>query len=280
VDGASVEPALTVVVPFWDLDPGLLLEALASVAEQGVPARTIVVDNASTVALPALPPGVEVRRLPRRVEVGEARNAGLELVETARVLFLDADDLVLPGAFAFMLGQLGDRPGAVVSCGTAIVWRPEREQLDAALARAPRLPLLSAYRLQSRPRLLALVNTVRMVASVSCTVLDTAAVREAGGFSGARVEQDWALSAALAFRGPVVAGTRPVKVHRVRPGSLSHQKAADWRLASAARREVRRRLRHDPRVPVAVRWAAPILACLHARPALRRLAGRGAGPAS
>lgn len=269
---ASPRPGVTVVIPFWDLDPQILLDAVSSVAEQGATYRTIVVDNASTVPLPELPGYAEVLRLPERGNVGDARNAGLALVETSHVLFLDADDILFPGSIPFLLEQLGRRPDVVASCGGGVAWRPGPGGGETVPWRRGRFHLLNTLRLQRLPRLLALVNTVKMILSMSCTLLRTDAVRAAGGFSSDVAEEDWVLSAALAFHGPIVAGTKVVRRYRLRPDGLNTQKAADWRISSAARRELRRRLRHDPAVPLAVRLATPLLAVLHARPALRRLA--------
>ena len=68
--------------------------------------NVVVIDNNSDVVLPPLPPGVEVVRLPKRVSVGAARNAGLALVETGKVIFCDADDRLLPGAIAFLTSRM------------------------------------------------------------------------------------------------------------------------------------------------------------------------------
>jgi glycosyltransferase involved in cell wall biosynthesis len=278
-----VSAGLTIVIPYWDLDPEYLLEAVGSItAGQGGPYRTIVVDNASSVPPPELPPSVEIVRLPERVHVGEARNAGLALVETSHVLFLDADDVISPGSVPLLLQQLERRPDAVVSCGSGRIVPPPIRALGGEETRTwrrrrlrrRRRRLLNVYRLQRWPRLLAVVNTVEMIVSMSCTVMRVDAVRAAGGFSADLAEEDWVLSALLPFHGPVVAGRFPVRGYRLRAGSLTVQKGADWSVASRARRQMRRRLRRDPAVPLPVRWATPLLAALHGMPELRRLQAR------
>src|SRR5258705_5095063 len=78
---ASSSAALdvTVVVPAWgDYAGEPLGEALDSLQTQDLPARIIVVDNASEPAL-AVPAGVEVVRSAERLSVGAARKLGLEL---------------------------------------------------------------------------------------------------------------------------------------------------------------------------------------------------------
>jgi glycosyltransferase involved in cell wall biosynthesis len=263
-------PGLTIVIPYWDLDPQILLDAVDSLAEQEQTYRTIVVDNASAVPLPPLPPHVEVLRLPSRVCVGAARNAGLAIVETAHVLFLDADDQLFPGSIPFLLDQLAANPWAIASFGTASPWWP-----DASAARRHRRRkrfLLRLTRLQRFPRLLRAVNTFRMVLQPSAAVLRTDVVRRAGGFSVHAAEEDWVLSALFAFQGRVVADKRHVRRYRMRPGSLNRIK--DWRISTDARREMRRRLRQDPAVPFLIKVSTPLLAVLHSRPLLTALRDR------
>ena len=263
---------VTVVVPWWDLDPGFLTEALASLAGQERIARTLVVDNASTVA-PALPPGTEVLRLPARVTLGAARNAALAQVETPYVLFLDADDLLLPGTIGFVAERLDGRPDAVASCSGIVAWDPER-----GTRRTAAWPPAYAFRLCRRPLLCALVNTVRALVPMTAAVLRTDPVRAAGGFPDTG-EEDWVLSAALLFRGPALLDPRPGLQRRLRPDSRYALQHTDWRASVAARRELRRRLRRDPAVPLLVRAAMPLLAVPHARNAfLRWRRARRGGP--
>jgi glycosyltransferase involved in cell wall biosynthesis len=265
------ERDLTVVIPYWDLDPTFLLEALASLAEQAVSVRTIVVDNASAVPLPELPSGVEVVRLAQRVSVGEARNRGLALVETSHVFFLDADEVLPPGAIRALLDPLVHCPGAIVSQGRAVRWHwPEMKYRPLRPA-----PLNVLVRLLQRcPRAFAAVNTCWMLLSMTSTVLRVDTVRRAGGFSSDVAESDWVLSAVLAFKGPVVFVPRVTRIMRLRPDSLTRRKARDWRISANARREMRRCLRGDPDVPRLVRWTTPLLAVLHARPVLSRTGRR------
>jgi glycosyltransferase involved in cell wall biosynthesis len=224
-------PELTIVIPYWDLDPQILLDAVSSLSEQGATYRTIVVDNASTVPLPPLPPHVEVLSLPRRVGVGAARNAGLAVVETSHVLFLDADDQLFPGSIPFLAGQLEERPDAVASSGGGSAWWPDPSAARVLVPRRRRRwhRRLRLVTLQRRPGLLRLLNTVYMIFQPSCALLRTDAVRRAGGFSTHEAEEDWVLSALLLFQGDVIAGTRDVRRYRMRVGSLNRIKHRDRR---------------------------------------------------
>jgi glycosyltransferase involved in cell wall biosynthesis len=270
-------PQLTILIPYWDLDPRYLLDAVASLENQGGPYRTIVLDNASTVALPELPPFVEVHRVPRRVTIGEVRNAGLALVETSHLLYLDADDRLVPGAVSLLLGLLREHPDAVACCGVGARLEGEdygppsgRSRQRGRLHRPIGGKHLNTYRLQGHPRLLAWVNAARMIVWINSTVIRTDAARATGGFPPLSAEEDWVFSALLAFQGPVVATDQFVRYYRWRQGSLTAQKFQDWSLSSAARRELRRRLRRSPAVPPLLRWSAPLLAVPHGLVDLRR----------
>jgi hypothetical protein len=136
-------------------------------------------------------------------------------------------------------------------------------------------PLLMVARLLLRhQRALAIVNTWWMLLSLTSTVLDVDTLRRAGGFSEDAAEEDWALSAVVAFKGPLIFVPAVTRIRRFRPDSLTQRKTRDWRIASNARREMRRRIRQDPDVPRLVRWATPLLVLLHARPTLKRAGQR------
>jgi glycosyltransferase involved in cell wall biosynthesis len=270
-----VTSGLTIVIPYWDLDPQILLDAVGSLADQGATYRVIVVDNASAVPIPPLPPNVEVHRLPSRVSVGVARNAGLALVDTSHVLFLDADDQLFPGSIPFLLGQLEACPDAVASIGRAQAWRPDPTvPARYRFRHLRRRFFLRVTRLQRFPRILGAVNTIYMILQPSAGVVRVDAVRRAGGFSSDEAEEDWVLSALLPFYGQVIAGRQYVRRYRIRAGSLNRIKSRDWRISAGARREMRRRLRRDPAVPLLIRASTPLLAVLHSRPLLHELRRR------
>jgi glycosyltransferase involved in cell wall biosynthesis len=103
--GSADAPRLSILVPTWNA-AATVERALASVlAERTIPLELVVVDDASTdgtadlvAALAEGDPRVVLVRLPANGGVSNARNRGLATVRGEWLGFLDADDLLLPGA--------------------------------------------------------------------------------------------------------------------------------------------------------------------------------------
>lgn len=239
---------ITVVVPAWDVDD-VLPECLQSVQGQDLVPSILVVDNASGSPI-QVPPGVAVLRLPKRVSVGAARNAGLAAVDTEYVLFLDADDLLLPGVLRRLHRRLEERPEVVGTCGGILAWDPTSGERAAA-----RWPFRWAIRLHRHKRLFAVVNCVRDVfPTVGPVMMTTSAAKASGGFGDASWAEDWALGASLCFCGSVDMFSEPCELYRIDANrrTLSDIKAdGGWPAARAGRALVRHRLRVSPVVP---RW--------------------------
>lgn len=235
-------PDVTVVIPAWGALVAFLPDALASIREQIGVARVIVVDNAS--APPVVASGAEVVRLPQRVSAGAVRNAGLEVVRTPYVLFLDADDLLVRGAVERLRSPFDVRPELVVSAGRAEGWQPHTGR------RAPwGFPPTSALYLHSWPQAFAAANLLRnRLPVVGAAILSTHAARAAAGFSATDRGEDWALGAVLAFLGPVRIEDACLLTIRVRPDSLTSRNE-HLRGILATRRELRRRVRRSKHVP-------------------------------
>ena len=185
---------LTVVVPVWGSYVGPpLAEAVESVRRQSVPARILVVDNASEVPVPALE-GASTVQSPIRLHAGGARNVGLEHVETPYVVFLDADDILVDGALEMMLEVARRRPDAVAWV-LGIV--------DGVTGRRHRSPRQLGRFLAPFPPAFAVANAVwSLLPTQGATLLRTELVREVGGYDDSdRGGDDWPFCAALAFRG-------------------------------------------------------------------------------
>ena len=250
---------MTVVIPVWGAYVEYLPGALASIRRQGIDASVIVVDNAATPAVDA-PDGCEVVRSPARLSRGAARNLGLAHVRSELVVFLDADDLLVPGALRRLVATLDRNPESPAAVGRII-------DPAGVVFRAPRRV---AARLAGRRRLFAWLSAVwPLVPTQGATLLRTAAVREALGYGDASYGEDWMLAACLTVRGPIAFDPAPALVYRWRAGEPSPSRRT--RLESAAR--VRARLLDDPnaggRVSLAALALAQLLAVLTAQPLAR-----------
>ena len=259
-------PPIAVVIPVWDSYVQFLGEAVGSVRDQGVDAEVIVVDNDSTTPVPETTQA-RVVRSDVRLSTGAARNLGLEHVTAPLVVFLDADDVMLPGSLAALLAGLRDGD---IAFAMAIV--------DGDTGGRHRAPRRVAYVLARSPRLFAVANTVwSLLPTQGATVMRTDDVRAAGGYGDRSQGEDWALGAALTWRG---------RVRLVHEAGLLYR----WRFDSPGRpgseadlldnaRSLRERLRADAALPAPARALLPLVAAAQwfavaiVRPLVRSLRG-------
>ena len=241
----------TVVLTVWDAYVGeRLTEAIASLREQSAPVRIVVVDNASDVALPPLR-GVDVVRSAQRLTLGAARNLGVSTVTTPYVVVWDADDLMLPGTIAFLESAIGADPG-VAAFATAIIEEP-----SGARHRWPRSWIGS---LVGAPPVFAALHAVwSLYPTTGATIMRTALVTAAGGYSDTESGEDWCLGVSLAFRGRIGWSERPGRIYRIHDQSVlaRHMTAAHLRRHARA---VRARIREDTGVPAWMSVSLPLVA--------------------
>jgi glycosyltransferase involved in cell wall biosynthesis len=240
-------PPVAVVIPVWDSYVAFLSEAVASVREQRMDVEIVVVDNASSEPLPPIG-DVRIVRSDTRLPTGAARNLGLGAVTAPLVVFLDADDLMLAGTLATLTAGLREGDAAFAM---AIV--------DGDTGGRHRAPRRIAYALARAPRLFAAANTVwSLLPTQGATVIRTADVRAAGGYGDRSQGEDWALGAALAWRGRIRLSHEPGLVYRWRFDSPGQPGAGLDLLGNA--RFVRQRLRADAALPAAARALLPLVA--------------------
>jgi hypothetical protein len=276
-DLSEPEPDVSVVVPAWGGYAGSpLREAIATLLEQDLPARIVIVDNASNEPLPQVG-SVEVVRAPQRLTVGAARNFGLERVTTPYVVFWDADDLMLPGTLRFLRERIASEQRPVAVAAAIVEGEPPVRH---------RWPPRWSARLAGLPRLFAFCHAIwALFPTTGATIVRTATVRDCNGYADADSGEDWVLGVSLAFRGRIELHERPGRVYRRLGESLWERRRSPRDLLAHAA-AVRRRMRSDPGVPGLVRAAIPLLAALQAialvglaplaraaRRALRRPAG-------
>lgn len=143
-DGCTVTPLLSVIVPTYNY--GSMIErALSSVLNQmDERSELIVIDDGSTddtqeaLARIDIPGGVACCFIHQEnAGPAAARNHGLHLSRGRFLLFLDADDELLPGALNAVLTSLhnaqqrGEEPGMVLGAHIA-VYQTGREKFDKA----------------------------------------------------------------------------------------------------------------------------------------------------
>jgi hypothetical protein len=251
----TAEADVSIIVPAWGAYAGSpLREAIATLLEQDLPARVIVVENASVEPLPEFQ-GVEVVRAPRRLTVGAARNLGLERVTTPYVLFWDADDLMVPGTLRFLRDRIGsDR--RLVAVAAAIIEDEPRVR--------HRWPPRWSARLARLPHIFAFCHAIwALFPTTGATILRTDAVRDSSGYADADSGEDWVLGVSLAFRGRIELHERSGRIYRRLGESLWERRRSPRDLLEHAA-AVRRRMRGDPGVPGWARAATPLVAALQA----------------
>jgi glycosyltransferase involved in cell wall biosynthesis len=246
-----MDPRLAVVIPAWDAYAATgLPEAVASVRSQAAKAQLVVVDNASRVPVPALE-GAEMVRLDRRRSTGAARNAALESLRTPYVVFLDADDTLLPGALAALVDGIEGDPRRAVYVLSII---------DGETGTRHRSPRRLARALSRLPPVFALANAVwSLLPTQGATVMRVDDVRACGGYADSDRGEDWVLATSLAFRGRVAFDRRPGLCYRRRedsPGAVTLSR----RVLLASARRVRARIRDDRAVPGWAKSALPLIA--------------------
>jgi glycosyltransferase involved in cell wall biosynthesis len=135
------QPILSVVIPTWNR-AGMVCEAVASALGQRIgQIEVIVVDDGSTdgtanVLWRTFGSRISLRRLPERLGVSAARNAGTRLATGELVAYLDSDDLWLPGKLDAELRLLEKFPdaAAVVSDSLRFVnGQPDRQSRFAMI---------------------------------------------------------------------------------------------------------------------------------------------------
>jgi hypothetical protein len=213
-DRASV-PLVSVVIPCWN-QAHYLGEAIESVLAQRYPRLELVVvddgsrDNSSEIA--ARYPGVRRVRQPNR-GVAAARNHGLAESEGEYVVFLDADDRLLPRAIEIGVGRLAAKPDAAFAAGM-----PRDIGRGGAVIREARQPLVT------RDHYLKLLEEC-FIWSGSSLVYRRQALDAVGGFNEDRVAaDDYELYLKLSRAFPVVCHEEVVTEYR-RHGSNTTRNA-------------------------------------------------------
>ncbi len=217
---------VTIVIPAYNAGT-YLRETVASVqAQDGVHWQAVIVDDASsddTLAITQSLAAEDERITAIAMDhggVSVARNRGLEEANTPCTLFLDADDVLLPGALQRMVNGLDDQCVAVY--GEAVVAQSSGEVTGATGA-----PVFGA-----RPvgHVLESIIQHNFICTPGVLLARTDSVKKVGGFQpGLRLSEDWVLWCALAAEGPFTyLGPDPLLAYRQVEGGVSATIGQDW----------------------------------------------------
>jgi glycosyltransferase involved in cell wall biosynthesis len=226
-------PSVSVILPVYNR-AAVLQRAIRSVLAQArVDCELIVVDDGSTVDLPAAvpelsAPGVRYHRQANQ-GVAAARNAGLRLAEGGLIAFLDSDDELLPEALADLSQRLVEDRAADLAHGWAVT---VDEAGRSAVWQRPRLQGLAF-------RALLYANPLPMG-----TVLARRACLGPDPFDTGSFIEDWDLWLRLSFRHPFTHVHRVVA--RLRAEPVRRLTSAPSEQAALAVRRMYARLLDDP----------------------------------
>jgi glycosyltransferase involved in cell wall biosynthesis len=224
VSGLPAAPAVCVVIPCYN-QAHFLGEAIASALEQAYrPLQVVVVDDGSTDATAEIAGRYDAVRCLRQANRGlpAARNAGLAAGRGEYVVFLDADDRLLPGALETGATALDRHPQAAFAVG-----RHRRIAADGRPLPSPSRPRVDADHYTSLVR--------RCWIQMPATVMYRRSVLEAvGGFDATfRYAEDYELYLRITRRYPVVDHHVEVAEYRQHGDTLSRN--AERMLAATLR---------------------------------------------
>lgn len=236
----SDAPQVSFIIPTFNY-ARFLPEVLGSIANQkGAAFESIVVDDGSTddpaAALSGYP-AVRLLRQPNR-GLAAARNTGLDAASGRFLVFIDADDRLLPGALETWLGLFERKPDAGFVHGSyrsvdgrwREIWRPEPVRLDE----------------DGFAAILAKGNLIGCPATV---MYRTQCLLEAGGFDGTfRGNEDFELYLRLLRRFPVASSDQLVAEYRYHDTNMSGDSALMLRTGRMVVEHQRAAVAGDPRL--------------------------------
>lgn len=245
------QPEVGVVIPAYHMED-FVGAAIASVLSQDVAVQLVVVDDASPDATElrarAAIDGVATAAVvanDRLKGVCGARNAGLQRLRTPWVLFLDADDLLLPGALAALL--MARRTGCSAVLGAFCTVDEQGSPMDGSWAGQQ----AEGFRRLGEPQVLTASQLARVnvMPPPGGQLLSVDALRAVGGFDEGPLAQGWSedaeLLARLAAVGQISRCEAEVLAYRQRGGSLSTRPGWRRQVARSRRITVRRARRRD-----------------------------------
>ncbi|HUF31545.1 MAG TPA: glycosyltransferase family A protein, partial [Gemmatimonadaceae bacterium] len=231
--------AVSVVIPALNAAT-TIAETLASLqAQRFTEWEAVVVDDGSTddtsaivAAIAASDPRISIVRQ-ESAGAAAARNRGLTLIRHRWVLFLDADDWILPEHLERLAAVLDSSPAADAAvCGWTLVRAGRAIESEYCRGEGDLFPILAR----------------RPAFAIHTCLIDRARVDAVGGFDVRRiVHQDWQLWQRIARTGARFAVIRdPLAVYRIHEGTITGDQS---RLAAEALGVIALGHAPDPNVP-------------------------------
>jgi glycosyltransferase involved in cell wall biosynthesis len=223
---------VSIIIPTYNRAAMLPL-AIESAKNAGGDPEVIVVDNGSTDETQEICrgiSGIHYIRLDPNVRQARARNAGIEKSTGEFLVFLDDDDIRLPGSLDAQVKLLESDPSLGFVYGPVLFGDPKNCVPTGAIsfARCPEGDLF--WKLLERP----FIHLHSVVASKKL-------IEEVGRFNPAIVgAEDWVLLIRLAERGLVRAVKEPVAVYRMserHTGQTSSNRLSMCRMAAIGQAE-------------------------------------------
>ncbi len=223
----------SVVIPVRNM-ARYVAEAIGSVLAQDEPAlEVLVVDDGSTDETPGIlrryaSENVRVIREERLGSAAAARNRGLRDVRGDAVVFLDADDRLLPSALRRFLRALEHDPRLAVAYGEVLVIDPEGRPIGTGKA-----PIFRKRRPSGDVLERLLVATPIVTPGAAC--IRRGNLCTAGGFSDLPMGEDWELYCRLAATGSFLyLRGSPVLEYRRHAASITSMRAESFESLSPA----------------------------------------------
>jgi glycosyltransferase involved in cell wall biosynthesis len=205
-------PSIAVIIPVYNVTE-FVREALVSVIGQGYPALQVIVVDDGSAPEPAETierlcsafPGVVLVRQPH-AGAAKARNRGLAQASADFVLFLDADDLLLPGSLAYLAESLQRNAEAVA------VYGRRRDVDEEGRVASEAIPSLG-HLVSGRELLLRLMEKdFRLFQGMVCARREALLALRPENV-GLTYGEDWVLWCHLALSGEIVSAGNRVVVH-------------------------------------------------------------------
>jgi glycosyltransferase involved in cell wall biosynthesis len=205
-----------IVIPTYNSAATVTAAIESAFAQEPAPAQIVVVDDGSTDgtadALRQYAGRIEYVRQANRGPAA-ARNAGLARLLTDTVVFLDADDLLLPGALECRRGLIAGADAAWVYTDGWLEDEPGVRRRFSALYPPPSG--------RAEGRIFADLLRRNFIC-VDAVMARLALVRELGDFDETiRGTEDWDLWLRLGARHPVRWSSQATFVYRLRPNTVS-----------------------------------------------------------